>query len=324
MINRGEDTLRRQITFGADQVKTLLPAWYQEDNSKLIELLDAYYQFMDSDEDHGFSHAIKQLHHIRDIDTTDEKYLDEIVKEIGNGLQSSSFFQQPRLMTSLLSKFYQVKGTLVSVEGFFKGFFGEEVSIEYPKDQIFIVGESNIGFDSQKFIQDNKLYQIFSILIKVGLSTQDYEILYKRFVHPAGFYFAGQVISEGTATLTPTGFFGADSNEIYGIAEQISYISVGTLTASAGIVELTGLIESNGVELRFGINELVERYTSDSNLTVSGLANYYNTIMELITPNSFTFDDSSNTIRPDMAMTIETMDNDMFTRYNINILDSSI
>lgn len=323
MIHNAEDKNRRSVTFGGDQVKSVLPAWYQEDNAKLISLLEEYYDYLDSDEAHGFGNAIRQLHHIRDINTTDTEYLDEMIKEIGNGLQASSFFDKPRLMAKLLSSFYKTKGTLVSAEGFFRGFFGEEVSIEYPKDKIFIVGESQIGFDSQRFIQDNKLYQIFSILVKVGLSTQDYETLYKRFVHPAGFYFAGEVLSEGVATLTPAGLFGGDSNEIYGVQTSGALVSVATATPSTGITELTGLIESDGTQIRFGLSQLVSLYTSDSTITANALSDYYSNVVELITPNSFKFDDSDS-ISPDFAMTTETMDNDMFTRYNINILDSSI
>ena len=51
---------------------------------------------------------------------------------------------------------------------------------------------------------------------------------------------------------------------------------------------------------------------------------FYPTIIDLITPNSFTFDDSSNTAGPDMSMTYETTENDMFTRYLADITESSI
>lgn len=324
MIHRAEDKNRRDITVGEDNITNILPAWFQEDNPKLIELLEAYYTFLDENENHAFSSAVRQLHHIRDINSVSEKYLDELIKEIGNGLQSSSFFQKPRLMTKLLSGFYQAKGTIVSAEGFFRGFFGEEVSIEYPKDQIFIVGESQIGFDSQKFIQDNRLYQIFSVLIKVGLSTQDYENLYKKFVHPAGFYFAGQVISEGEVILQPNALFGGDSNDIYGIAETISYVSNASISLVGDLAEMTSLIESDGTELRVGLNQTVALYASDSNLLVSAVNTYYGSIIDLITPNSYTFDDSANLYRPDLSMTLETMDNEMFSRYLSNINESSI
>ena len=64
------------------------------------------------------------------------------------------------------------------------------------------------------------------------------------------------------------------------------------------------------------------------NNTLDQLDTTYHAIKQIITPNSFTFDDSS--IRdsdltgvnatPDFSMTIETMDNEIFTR---KITDSS-
>ena len=46
------------------------------------------------------------------------------------------------------------------------------------------------------------------------------------------------------------------------------------------------------------------------------LNKFYSSVAELLSPNSFTFDDSiSVDSGPDMSMTTETMDNDMYTRY---------
>jgi hypothetical protein len=55
-------------------------------------------------------------------------------------------------------------------------------------------------------------------------------------------------------------------------------------------------------------------YTVDSDLTAADWVTYYDDIKTLLNPNSFTMDDSANSGRPDLAMTIETLDNDFFTR----------
>ena len=325
-IHISETKNRRAFTVGKPAISETLPDWFTEDNAKLITLLEKYYDFLDdSSSDQSFGTVIRDLHHIRDTQAVDEKYLDNIIKEIGNGLQSSSFFQKPRLMAKLLSEFYRVKGSLSSVEGFFRGFFGEEVTIEYPKDNLFIVSESQIGYDSQRFIIDNGIYQTFSILVKIGLSVQDYESLYKKFVHPAGFHFAGQVLAEEEALLGLLGNTGVDSAEIRqedvsGI-RLVSEAGLGTSTIS---LPLTGLVDSSdGTTFRASLDERISKYISDSSITPTSLSYYYANNVELYTPNSFTFDDSE-AVSPRFCMTIETMDNDMFTRYSSNILDSSI
>jgi hypothetical protein len=316
-----EDKNRRAVTLTTSAVGEVVPEYFEENNSQLISLLEKYYDHLDSDGAMAFGAAIRDLHHIRDVAETRESYLDELIREVGNGLQASSFFDQPRLMARLLAGFYRAKGTLVSAEGFFRGFFNEEVTIEYPKDRLFIVGESQCGYDAQKFIQDDYVYQLFSILVKVGISTQDYESLYKRFVHPAGWYFAGQVLSVENAIL-PLTVEGLDPLEQPALPRIFqSEASLGLLTMSQ---ETTALIDSGGTQFRAGVTQLVSVYTGDSSITAGSLATFYPTVIDLITPNSFTFDDSSNDARPDMSMTLETMDNDMFTRYSANILDSAI
>jgi len=325
-IHISETKNRRALTVGKPAVSETLPDWFTEDNAQLITLLEKYYDFLDdSSGDQSFGTAIRDLHHVRDSQAVQEKYLDEIIKEIGNGLQTSAFFQKPRLMVKLLSEFYRVKGSLVSVEGFFRGFFGEQVTIEYPKDNIFIVSESQIGYDSQRFIIDNGIYQTFSILVKIGLSVQDYESLYKRFVHPAGFHFAGQVLAESEAALDLAGYTGVDSDEIrQNDISGLRLVSDASLGTASPTVQLTGLVDSSdGTTFRASLDELVSEYTGDSSITAQRLDGYYANVVELFTPNSFTFDDSE-TVSPRMSMTTETMDNDMFTRYSSNILDSSI
>ena len=81
------------------------------------------------------------------------------------------------------------------------------------------------------------------------------------------------------------------------------------ITTAASI---TGLIDSEGTDIRYNINQLANLY---STLTASQIDRYYSSIAELITPNSFTMDDSDTDNTPLMSLDIETMDNNMFTRY---------
>src|SRR6056300_85058 len=317
------DRNRRNVTLFTSKTGEVLPSYYEQDNPKLIQLLDEYYNFLDSSGRQSFSNIISEIHHARDISQTDLDYLDELISEIGNGLTASSFFAQPRLMAKFLSRFYQVKGTVVSAEGFFRGFFNQEASIEYPKNNMFIVNESLIGYESQKFIQDNRRYQIFSILLKVGLATTEYETLYKKFVHPAGWFFAGEVVSE-TEALIPVSAVGDEAaDDLFRTLVSSTSIPIEPVEDTVSNREaMTFLIDSSdGTTLRITDFVTVDDFAGDS---VGVIDRFYPTIIDLITPNSFTFDDSSNTAGPDMSMTYETTENDMFTRYLTDITDSSI
>jgi hypothetical protein len=306
-----EDRNRRDVVLTTSKTGEVLPQYYEDDNSKLITFLDKYYEFLDSDANgKSFGNTIKELIYARDVAQTDLAFLDELVKEIGDGLQVSTFFHQPRLMAKLLGSFYRSKGSIVSAESFFRGFFNEEVTIEYPKKDIFTVGQDQIGFDSQKFIQDNKLYQVFSILVKVGISTQDYENLYKKFVHPAGFHFAGEVISvgEGIFPISAQGLNPLDSAS--GISILVSEASP---LLSTEFSDLTAFLDSADDKQRYRIN-VNQPISVFKSITAGNLGKFYPNITTLIDPNSFTFDDSDTTGRPDFSMSGETMDNDLYRR----------
>ena len=76
------------------------------------------------------------------------------------------------------------------------------------------------------------------------------------------------------------------------------------------------LIDSSGTDVRTALNELVSDYQG---FTLQQLDTTYHSVKQVITPNSFTFDDSSirdsdENATPDFSITLETMDNQIFTR----------
>ena len=197
------DPKRSHVSFHNSKVNEALPDFFDEEYPLFIKFLETYYDYMDGDAAGSFSRLIRDLFHARDISsltsTPDEpnEFLDLLFGEITDGLSSDSFYANPRLMARLIADFYRSKGTQISTEQFFKAFFNEEVEVTYPKKDIFIlndkIGGSLIGPESLHYIQDDKRYQIFSVLLKTGLSFSDYEELYKKMVHPAGFYLAADV-----------------------------------------------------------------------------------------------------------------------------------
>ena len=189
-------------------------------------------------------------------------------------------------------------------------FFQQNVEIEYPKNDIFKVGEatSTIGVDSIKFIQNYARYQIFSILIKSSISINTWKELYTKFIHPAGFYIEGEVSAVGQTSGFPSQVLSVEDTNI-----ALRVISEASLDMTRGFTQLTTLFDSAGgggtSPLRVSdINKLVSDY---QNVSLSFLNNNYGSIRQILTPNSFTFDD---TTQADISNTFETMDNEFFTR----------
>lgn len=184
---------RHSTNLNKTLVDEVLPEHYRDDYPNLITFLDAYYEFLDSAE--NFGGIIEELQTIRDIEDTKLKYLDLLFDELGLGISEGQFIS-PREVIRNFGNFFRVKGSEYSVHGFFRAFFNEEIEITYPKERLFIVGESRVGTEDAKVIQDGRLFQVFSTLIRGPIPLVVWENLYRNFVHPSGFYLGAYVVLE--------------------------------------------------------------------------------------------------------------------------------
>lgn len=313
---------RRNVNLTESKVREVLPEHYTTEYPNLIKFLEYYYDFMDSDTNHGFDHSLHNLYKIRDLRATDVTLLNEIFKEIGQGLVSADFFTDPRQTAGFLANFYRIKGSLYSAEGFFRAFYGEQPEIVYPKNNLFIVGESKIGPESLKYIQDGEIYQVLSVLVRSGVPITKWRDLYKAFVHPSGFHLAGEVVIEslGDLNLNFMPLAVLDSNSNVFTLETSNGIAVSSLSSITGIYPDD--LDADPYKERVDLNITVKAY---ADITIEQLETSYNSIADLLTMNSPTFDaDSDGIIRiAKFSNTIETMDQALYDNFNpIHQVDS--
>ncbi len=303
------DFNRRDISIRGDDVDVVLPEYFLNDYPNLNLFLEKYYDFMDSDATFNFGQELKDLYRNRDIQAASLKNLDQLIFEIGNELTSADLFGDPRFAATRLAKFYRKKGSPESIKEFFRLFFGQEITLDFPKKDIFTVGESKVGFESLKFIRNDGLYQLYSYLITTSLSTQTWRELYKKFVHPAGWFFQGQLSTDGVANVnitTPLAVL-TDVNPVFEQTAEVFESTPFTL--------LTALRDSDGTTLRETLDDTVDRYQG---LTLSQLTSIgYANVAEIMEPTSPTFDeDSDASLFPlggkDFSNAIETMDQNIF------------
>lgn len=310
MIQTTLDLNRRDINLSQSKVKEVLPSYFTTDYPNLVKFLEYYYDWMDSDETYGFDRDITDLYKIRDLGSTDLTLLNRIFYEIGDGSVNADYFLNPRLAGNLIANFYRIKGTLYSAEGFFRAFYGEQPQIVYPKNNLFIVGDSRIGPESLKYIQNGALYQVLSILVRSGTPITKWRDLYKTFVHPAGFYLGGEVTIESLANLNLSIMPNVILDSASGVFsfEAFSNITPIAVTSITLVVPDGGDADSSAEIL---VPDTVRMY---QNLTVQQLNRDYNDIEDWLSANSPTFDaDSSGSIRITRFSTgIETMDEGRF------------
>jgi len=160
-MSHGPDYNRTNLNLRSYSIKEVLPQYYAAAYPNLITFLEGYYDYMDSD---GTIDALQDLYSLYDLEATDLKYIEQIFASIADGA-NSTYFGEPREVLRNFANFYRVKGTKYSAEGFFRAFYGLDVEIEYPKNNIFVVSESQIGTESLRYIQNGALYQIFSLCL---------------------------------------------------------------------------------------------------------------------------------------------------------------
>ena len=305
---------RRLKNFQVRKVRESLPEYFTSEYPTLVTFLEKYYDFLDSaDGTHAFGDNVRQLFATKDIGEMPTSLLNNLVSELGGGLKTGENFTDTRYALTRLAEFARLKGTRFSFEEFFRLFYQQVAEVQYGKESMFTIGDSasTIGVESQKFIQNNELYQTFGLQVRTGLDTSQWQELYKKFIHPAGFYYSGQVVSDTEETLSLTAPISIEDS-----SPGPTIISEASVAFSLPFVQSTVLIDSGGGEVRSTLAELVQDY---QNITLSQLDTTYHSVKQIITPNSFTFDDSSirdsdENATPDFSLTLETMDNQIFTR----------
>ena len=281
--NTLEDRDRRNIRFHQPGVEEILPSYFRTEYPNLITFLEKYYEFLDSDGNIG--DIINHLGQSQDPDAVDEQYLDYLFSELSPNLRSE-IFEDPREVLKNLADFFRTKGTLYSAKAFFRAIYGEEVEITYPKDRLLTVGVSNIGPEGD-IIQNGALYQILSVLVRSGISINTWGDLYKKNVHPAGFYLGSEVAINRTVGLTITGFI--DSADVSPVVVE----NVTSLTLDTPYEQLTGFYTDGVTDsvYRINLDETIGTY-GDSSVTGTFILDQYSTFDKWADPNSPTLDDS--------------------------------
>lgn len=206
--NEVDQNRRYFNTFDYSEVSEVLPSHIVENNPLFVAILEAYYRYMDNDdfeyidEDTGLnvnaespSRFIKDLLNLRDVTSVDEAFIDNLKIELLLGREYFDGFVDERTALKYSNNLYRSKGSIFSIQQFFKMFYNKIVEVEYPKNNTFIIGSSH---DTQKENSQLILYNEHKKVIseayknlldyrdngtpltkwgKFLLKTQDYDIL---------------------------------------------------------------------------------------------------------------------------------------------------
>ena len=226
MSNTLSDFNRRPVNFNQPQIETILPEHFAEQYPTFVAFIKKYYDYLELA---AGRNRLDNIFYAKDFESTNEDFLPYLFYEILNNL-GADLVDLPRLALKLGPQFLRVKGTEISIPSFFRYVYGVTADAFYPKTQMFIVGESEVGAESLRFIQDSFFYQILSIQIQSPLSATQWENVYKASNHPAGFALFAQTRFETVAgNIQAT----APLAILDSAADAITLQDIGTATSAA-------------------------------------------------------------------------------------------
>ena len=310
------DQNRREINLSDENiVGGVLPENFPADYPKLTALLNSYYEFEGTD--NSPNKLIEQLFAARDIVQTDIELLAFIEDELLLGQNYFQGFINKRAAAQYSSTLYRSKGTLYSIQQFFRSFFGITPDAVYTKENVFIVSESRIGAESQKYLTNDELYQTYALLIKSAIPFAEWKEAYKLFVHPAGMYIGAEIQIVSVVDNLVNNDRMPDA-----IPDQDTLISaVGLATIpSAGKADLTGIVNYSSADSDVRITLPQIKLDEISDETIGALNHAYDNLGEFMGTNSPTFDeddDLNDSAAPRFDQTFDTFD-----EVNYNIYDS--
>lgn len=245
-----KDFNRLPINLHRSSVKEVLPEYFVQEYPTLISFLETYYESLNNNGE--FGELIQDLYTIRDVEDNSLAQLERLLIEFGLGV-GVRYFNNPREIIRNFAKFYRVKGSKYSAEGFFRSFFLTDAQIHYPKNDLFFLNDSSseIGVDGQKVMQDGGLYQLLSHLVRTDIGLPEWRELYKKFVHPAGFHLACEVVIQSPGKLfeapaIPVAFDLPEYilQSVASISSNFLYDSLGTrpVEDTLQLVDITSLV----------------------------------------------------------------------------------
>lgn len=222
-----KDFNRLPINLHRSSIKEVLPEYFQSEYPNIILFLEYYYDYLDNNS--NFGELIQDLYTCRDAEDNLLEQMDLMFREFGQGT-GVKYFSNPREVIRNFAKFYRVKGSKYSAEGFFRAFFLTDAQIHYPKNDLFYLNDSvsEIGVDQQKVLQDGGVYQLLSHLVRTDVGIPAWGELYKKFVHPAGFHLAAEIVIQ-----SPGKVFSTDAVAVGSLLEPTEFnldVGIGTIT----------------------------------------------------------------------------------------------
>lgn len=129
--------IEKNIAF---RIKQQFPGIYREDGAELIQLVEDYYRFLET-ETNNATYNSRRMFEYRDITTTIQEMLVFFQKTFLQDLPLMPNAEVRFIVKNILD-LYRAKGTEGGIKLFFRIFYAENAKVEYPAKYMFKVSDS--------------------------------------------------------------------------------------------------------------------------------------------------------------------------------------
>lgn len=123
-------------------INKLFPEFYREEYPALVEFIEAYYEFLNTETFSG------KILGIRDLDSTLDLFADQLRKELALAMPDETTLDKRELLRNAKA-FYSSKGTESSYKFLFRALFGTSVEIFYPSSVVLRASDGRWEQDTE-------------------------------------------------------------------------------------------------------------------------------------------------------------------------------
>ena len=154
------------------------PEFTREDYPAFIKFVELYYKHLNETQVEGIGQSFET---IRDVDTTLDKFIDELWKEFGINVPRTNSVND-RYFLKHINEFYSAKGSEESFRMLFRHLYDTEIEIKYPKEQILIASNGNWTQDISVLVEltSGNIFDIIDQQITVYTNQQTIKVVANR------------------------------------------------------------------------------------------------------------------------------------------------
>jgi hypothetical protein len=137
-------------------VNRQVPEFVREEHPLFISFLEAYYEFLENEQgvqNNDLTKTSKDLRYLHDVDFSIDSFEDSFLNQYANLVPKDVKIDKAFLIKNLLP-LYLAKGNPKSFQLLFRMFFGEEVEVIFPKDQLLRASDGQYASESILTISD--------------------------------------------------------------------------------------------------------------------------------------------------------------------------